>query len=98
MPTLFYARDGRRGEKNTDNGRAITSSQLAGLVHGRETYYSASPPTFGVDQTVNPVAAFEHVVVEIVAGETGSDFPDIGFYLIGNISPSESEDNLKSLN
>jgi hypothetical protein len=94
MPTLWYAKDGRRPDAQRGPGVAISFQDLNSLFPDTEPLFvSVQPPEFNVDQpTQYPV----RVVVEVQPQEgTDARFPKVGFYLMQDISPERAQQRLQ---
>src|SRR5262245_5262997 len=94
MPTLWYAKDGRRPETQRGPGVPISFQELNTVFADADPrFVSGEAPEFNVDR---PSRYPVRVVVEVEAHE-GSDsrFPKAGFYLMQDLSPERAQQRLQ---
>ena len=87
MANIHFARDGltKNGDASTTT-QQISPEQLEQLFSGFDFKFSKSPPKINPDKLVNDFAAFRHVVLEIVDGESTNTFSEVGYYFIPTLT------------
>lgn len=93
MPTLYFAKDGRRPDTQRGLGIRVSFEELgAAFPNGTPQFVSVDAPEFNVD---HPSQYPVRVVVEVEANEgTTSEYPKVGFYLLPNLSPERAREQL----
>ena len=93
MATVFFVRDGPRGN-TTSEGQEHTAQNLTQLsrVHQIQ-YFGGEPPEFNANAGRIDARDFTHVVIEVMGNElTPPAFPEVGFYLVQNLTPAQFAD------
>lgn len=93
MPTLYYAKDGRRPHTQRGPGIRVSFEELrSAFPNAIPQFVSSDAPEFNVDK---PSQYPVRVVVEVEADEgTAPEYPKIGFYLLPDLSPEQAQQQL----
>ena len=89
MATLYCVKDGPRGSDRTDQGREISTTDLAEKLSGYSCRFLGNePPQFNIDDASD---YYRHIVVEVSADDEFNDkFSQSGFYVVGDLDPPQA--------
>ena len=95
MPTMFFAKDGRRPDTQEGLGKRLSFDE-AQAIFGSETiqYVGTEAPNINPD---NPSHSLKNVVLEVEADEGFSSLlPKTGFYLVPNVHSTAANELLSA--
>lgn len=88
MATIYFVRDGT-GDHKTSQGARVAMNAATGLSSRFPPRFTSTGPTIN-SGVASGFAAFRHVVMEVVAGETTAEYPKAGFYYFEGLTPEEA--------
>lgn len=91
MPTIFFVRDGT-GDHRTSAGHHVPMTAVSGMSAHFPARFSASGPNINPGSVASAFAAYQHVVMEVEAGESTAEYPQPGFYYFVGMSPAQAKD------
>ena len=72
MPTIFFVRDGT-GDHRTSAGHHVPMTAVSGMSAHFPARFSASGPNINPGSVASAFAAYQHVVMEVEAGESTAE-------------------------
>ena len=96
MPTIYFARDGRRPNTQEGPGIQATFPEVAEILRGYELIHVGDEaPSINPD---SPSHSVKNVVVHVEPEEGVSDqFPNLGFYIVRGVSPEQVTQALEKM-
>lgn len=91
MPTIFFVRDGT-GDHRTSAGHHVPMTAVSGMSAHFPARFRASGPNINPAGVASAFAAYQHVVMEVEAGESNAEYPQPGFYYFVGMSPAQAKD------
>jgi hypothetical protein len=90
MPTMWFAQDGPRPNSQRGPGIPISAAEAQAVVGVREVrFVGAEAPSINSDK---PSHSLKNVVLEVEqSSDVSSLLPEVGFYFVVGIAPSEAE-------
>ena len=91
MASIFFVRDGN-GDDRMSAAHEMTVQCVTEKLCGRATKFTKSKPYFNSERgNLQWPYPYSQVVIEILTGETNPDYPELGFYLIRDLSPTDCQ-------
>jgi hypothetical protein len=89
MPVMWYVKDGPRPQSTRGSGTPLSFADISGAFGTyRSEFLSLEPPQFNVNA---PSRYPSRVVIEVRNEDgTNAQFPQPGFYVILDLSPSQA--------
>ena len=96
MPTMWFAKDGSRPNSQSGPGISITTQEAQVIIGLHQVIFVGSiAPSINKDK---PTHSLKNVVLEIESStEASSLLPEVGYYVVANITPVESRRVLDGL-
>ena len=96
MPTMWFAKDGPRPNSQSGPGISITTEEAQVIVGSYQAIFVGSiAPSINQNK---PTHSLKNVVLEIESStEVSSLFPKVGYYVVADLTPVESQRVLDGL-
>lgn len=96
MPTIWFAKDGARPHSQFGPGIEITAAEAHSIASSHHAkFVGTEAPSFNPG---NPSNSTKNVVIEIESNtQICSLFPNVGYYFIADLKPTEAERTLHTL-
>lgn len=90
MATMWFAKDGSRPNSQSGPGVPITAAEAQVIVGLRRAkFVGKDAPSINTDR---PSHSLKNVVLEIEEStEVSSLLPEVGFYVVGDLTPEEAQ-------
>jgi len=88
MASVYFVRDGYGDDNRMVKQESISSDIAKQLFNNFGTHFKTEEWYLNDDEPVNPISNTRHVVIKIESDDICDKFPNAGFYLIDNLSPS----------
>ncbi len=90
MTTMWFAKDGSRPNSQSGSGIPITTKEIRAIVGLRRAkFVGKDAPSINPDR---PSHSLKNVVMEIEkSAEVNSLLPEVGFYVIADLTPEEAQ-------
>ena len=91
MASIFFVRDGN-GDDHMSAAHEVPVQRVIEKLRGRLKTFTTSKPYINVERgNLQWPYPYSQVVIEILTGETSPDYPELGFYVIHDLSPDECQ-------
>lgn len=96
MPTMWFAKDGSRPNSQSGPGISITTEEARVIIGSHEAKFVGSiAPSINQNK---PTHSLKNVVLEIESNtEVSSLLPEVGYYVVADLRPVESQRVLDGL-
>ncbi len=95
MPTMWFAKDGKRPDTQSGPGIPITTQEIQTVFGMYQIIYKGKEaPSINPE---HPSHSKKNIVIEVeLSNEISSLIPEIGFYVVLGLSPTEADYQLNT--